>query len=90
MKKQKPGPRKKAARRKSTRNMTVVHPHAAGVDIGSESHFVAVPDDVDDRPVREFRALTADLHRLADWLGECGVTHVAMESTGIYWPPLAV
>ena len=86
--KQQRSPRKKSARRKSTRNMTVVYPNAAGVDIGSESHFVAVPGDADDRPVREFRAFTADLHKLADWLGECGVTHVAMESTGIYWIPL--
>jgi len=87
MKKQRAS-RKKSAKRTSTRNMRVVYANAAGIDIGSESHFVAVPSDTDERPVREFRAFTADLHKLADWLDECGITHVAMESTGIYWIPL--
>jgi transposase len=63
----------------------VVYPNAAGIDIGSESHFVAVPGDGGELSVREFRAFTADLIKLADWLEECGITHVAMESTGIYW-----
>ena len=46
---------------------------------------MAVPPDRDDEPVREFASFTADLHRLADWLAECGVDTVAMESTGVYW-----
>jgi len=49
---------------------------------------VAVPEDRDDQPVREFEAYTADLYRLADWLTACGVKSVAMESTGVYWIPL--
>lgn len=65
-----------------------VNPHAAGVDCGAEMHYVAVPADRDATPVRSFRTFTADLHRLADWLQACGVTTVAMESTGVYWIPL--
>ena len=65
--------------------LTLTHPNAAGIDIGSASHYVAVPPDRDDEPVREFASFTADLHRLADWLTVCGVDTVAMESTGVYW-----
>jgi transposase len=61
---------------------------AAGIDIGATSHFVAVPPDRDEQPVREFPAFTADLERLADWLEQCGIRTVAMESTGVYWIPL--
>ncbi len=63
---------------------TLTHPNAAGIDIGSATHFVAVPPDRDDQPVREFASFTADLERLADWLSVCGVDTVAMESTGVY------
>lgn len=62
--------------------------NAAGVDIGSERHMVAVPEGRDEVSVREFGAFTADLNALADWLQQCGVTTVAMESTGVYWIPL--
>ena len=68
--------------------ITLTHPNAAGIDIGSAAHFVAVPPDRDDEPVREFASFTADLHRLADWLDSCCVDTVAMESTGVYWIPL--
>jgi len=61
---------------------------AAGIDIGSKSHFVAVPEGSDEQPVREFHCFTADLHRLVDWLISCLVTTVVMESTGAYWIPL--
>ena len=70
------------------KGLELTHPNAAGIDIGSASHFVAVPADRDDEPVREFASFTADLHRLADWLRDCGVDTVAMESTGVYWIPL--
>ena len=73
---------------KSRTALTITHPNAAGIDIGSASHFVAVPPDRDDDPVREFPSFTVDLHALADWLGACGVDTVAMESTGVYWIPL--
>jgi transposase len=68
--------------------LTLTHPNAAGIDIGSASHYVAVPPDRDDEPVRQFASFTADLQRLADWLQACGVDTVAMESTGVYWIPL--
>jgi transposase len=68
--------------------ISLTHPNAAGIDIGSAAHFVAVPPDRDDQPVREFASFTADLHRLADWLDACNVDTVAMESTGVYWIPL--
>lgn len=62
--------------------------NAAGVDIGSERHLVAVPAGRDEISVREFGTFTADLEALADWLKKCGVTTVAMESTSVYWIPL--
>ena len=62
--------------------------NAAGIDVGATSHFVAVPADRAEQPVREFEAFTADLYRLADWLTECRVETVVMESTGVYWIPL--
>lgn len=76
------------AARKRPEPLGIAHPNAAGIDIGSDSHFVAVPPDRDDEPVREFRSFTVNLMRLADWLAECGIDTVAMESTGVYWIPL--
>lgn len=70
------------------RPLLVTHPDAAGIDIGSAAHFVAVPADRDEASVREFSSLTCDLQATADWLKRCGVTTVAMESTGVYWIPL--
>lgn len=68
--------------------LEVTNPNAAGIDIGSASHYVAVPADRDDEPVREFKSFTVDVHKLADWLEACGVDTVAMESTGVYWIPV--
>lgn len=65
-----------------------IQPDAAGVDCGEQSHFVAVPVERDPEPVREFRTFTAELIRLADWLAQCSIKTVAMESTGVYWIPL--
>ena len=62
--------------------------NAAGIDVGATSHYVAVPADRTEQPVQEFEAFTAGLYRLADWLAECGVETVVMESTGVYWIPL--
>ncbi|MBL0124126.1 MAG: IS110 family transposase [Betaproteobacteria bacterium] len=73
---------------KSRVALTITHPNTAGIDIGSASHFVAVPPDRDDEPVREFPSFTVDLNALADWLDACRVDTVAMESTGVYWIPL--
>jgi len=65
--------------------LTIVHPDAAGIDVGNESHFVAVPAGRDAQPVREFGSWTADLQRMAAWLKACGIRTVAMQSTGVYW-----
>lgn len=66
----------------------VLDPHAAGIDVGAAEHWVAVPPDADPDPVRSFATCTADLEALAAWLLACGVTSVALESTGVYWVPL--
>ena len=58
---------------------------AAGIDIGATSHFVAVPEGCAKTTVREFKSFTADLHEMADWLKQCGIQTIAMESTGVYW-----
>ena len=71
--------------RKTRPALTLTHPNAAGIDIGSAAHYVAVPPERDAEPVREFKSFTADLQALADWLQACGVDTVAMESTGVYW-----
>src|SRR6266568_5318086 len=68
--------------------LQVCHPHAAGIDIGEAEHWVAVPSGCDPQPVRRFGTFTVDLDALADWLIDCGITSVAMASTGIYWIPL--
>ena len=83
-------PAVKAANRRESlpAELSRVNFGAAGVDVGASSHFVAVPENSCEQPVREFAAFTADLYRLADWLAECGVETVAMESTGVYWIPL--
>lgn len=65
-----------------------INVNAAGIDIGAEQHLVAVPEGRDEVSVRQFGTFTADLQAIADWLGQCGVTTVAMESTGVYWIPL--
>ena len=72
----------------ATRTRTTLEiacPNAAGIDIGSASHYVAVPPDRDDEPVREFKSFTCELEKLATWLTACGIDTVAMESTGVYW-----
>jgi transposase len=65
--------------------LEVVHPDAAGIDIGNESHYVAVPPTRDNESVRRFGCITAELKEMADWLKQCGIRTVAMQSTGVYW-----
>lgn len=69
-------------------SLEVVHPDAAGIDIGNEFHYVAVPPSRDSQPVRRFGCTTAELRRLADWLKQCGIRTIAMQSTGVYWIPV--
>src|SRR5437667_2977384 len=68
-------------------DMPLVHPHAAGIDVGAEEHWVCVPADRDVQPIQKFSAFTCDLYRLADWLTTCRITTVVMASTGVYWIP---
>ena len=57
--------------------MEMMNPDAAGIDIGSEEHYVCVPADRDEQNVQKFSCFTSDLHRLADWLQKCHIKAVA-------------
>ena len=59
--------------------------NAAGIDVGATEHWVVVPPDRDAQPVQRFGAFTADLYVLAEWLRQCQIDTVVMESTGVYW-----
>ncbi len=63
----------------------IVNLNAAGIDIASKEHYVAVPADRAEQHVRAFKSFTKDLHDLANWLKACKIDTVAMESTGVYW-----
>src|SRR5882672_2527427 len=65
--------------------LEVIHPDAAGIDIGNESHYVAVPPGRDSQSVRRFGCTTAELKAMAAWLKQCRIQTVAMQSTGVYW-----
>lgn len=71
----------------SSSSLPVLFPDTAGIDIGSKSHFVAVPSERDSNSVREFSTFTADLHKMVKWLKECKIKTIIMESTGVYWIP---
>src|SRR5262245_66078991 len=62
--------------------LPLVHPHAAGIDVGAEEHWVCVPADRDVEAIQKVSAFTCDLYRLADWLTTCRITTVGMDSTG--------
>ena len=81
-------PRSTKTHGRSAGQFSTINPDAAGLDVGSTSHVVAVPRDRDPKPVRTFRTFSGDLHQLADWLRAVGITTVAMESTGVYWIPV--
>src|SRR5712691_5686033 len=82
--------RREIARRIQSEDLRleVVHPDAAGVDIGNESHYVAVPATRDRQPVRRFGCTTAELKDMATWLKQCGILTVALQSTGVFWIPV--
>jgi transposase len=73
---------------KSLAGLQRINLNAAGIDISSGEHYAAVPPDRDPQPVQRFGGHTSELHRLARWLKDCGITTVAMESTSNYWVPL--
>jgi transposase len=84
------GPGKRGRKRKGMclEDRPILEGNAAGIDIGAREIFVAVPPDRDEHPVQVFSTFTEDLERMAQWLVSCGVSTVAMESTGVYWIPL--
>jgi transposase len=73
---------------KTVRRSALLEPNAAGIDIGAQEIYVAVPPDRDEHATRRFTSFTCDLQALADWLQGCRIRTVAMESTGVYWIPL--
>ena len=79
-------PKGKDHRRRS--KLTMTNPDAAGIDVGAQVHYVAVPEGRAEVSVRSFGAYTAQLHELVQWLKDCGIKTVAMESTGVYFDPL--
>jgi transposase len=70
------------------KEISLIYSDAAGIDIGSEIHYVCVPRDRDSQSVRKFGCFTSDLNELANWLSRCKIKTVAMESTGVYWIPV--
>jgi transposase len=72
----------------SINGLPVIYERAAGIDIGSRFHVVAVPPHLSDAPIQTFDAFTADIKRMADWLLSLGIETVVMESTGVYWVPV--
>ena len=82
--------KKELARRLKSNDpgLEVMHPNAAGIDVGNGAQHVAVRPDRDPERVQRFECFTADLHRMADWLQSGGVRSVVMQSTGVYWIPL--
>lgn len=69
-------------------SLPILFPNTAGIDIGSKSHYVAVPSDRDPCPVKEFSSFTSSLHEMVKWLKECKIKTVVMESTGVFWIPV--
>ena len=76
---------KAKAKSQATKAIREHEPNAAGIDLGAEEIWVAVPAERDQNPVRRFEAFTRDLVAIVQWLISCGVRSVAMEATGVYW-----
>jgi transposase len=77
-----------AQKRVDWKALEIVHPDAAGIDVGGSEHWVAIGPDRDPEPVRRFGCFTADVRDMGRWLVEKGVRSVAMQSTGVYWMPV--
>src|SRR5438132_2050124 len=82
-----PGGSKKRRRAKSPKDWELIHPKAAGIDIGSREHWVAVPESCAQEHLRRFGTMTPQLEQMVEWLLEIGIEDVAMESTGMFWLP---
>ena len=63
--------KKKTTNQSKRKSFKIINPNAAGIDVGSEDHWIAVPEDSDEQPVRSFKCFTADLNAMSDWLKEC-------------------
>lgn len=79
---------KNQSKKKPVVTMPVVNADAAGIDVSASMHAVAVPIGRDAENVKQFGAFTEDLLAIADWLKQCKISTVAMESTGVYWKQL--
>src|SRR5438445_11132424 len=77
-------PHKRHSSRARSAPLEQMHLNAAGIDVGATEHWVAVPEDRDEEPVRRVGAFTADLYALAAWLQQCPIETVVLESTGVY------
>src|SRR5215467_2731377 len=81
-------PKRSVERKVDWKALAIVHPDAAGIDVGSSEHWVAISPDRDAEPVRDFPCFTADLREMGRWLLENGVHSGDMQSTGVYWMPV--
>jgi transposase len=81
-------PKRSVEKKVDWKALEIVHPDAAGIDVGSSEHWVAISPDRDPEPVRRFGCFTAELREMGRWLVEKGVRSVAMQSTGVYWMPV--
>jgi len=88
MRKQESKTRTRRKSKKDWENLPPLNRNAAGIDVGSAEHHVAVPAGRDAEPVQRFGSFTADLHRMAAWLRSCGIDTVVMQATGVYWVAL--
>ena len=78
---------KKQPEKRTILSLQCIEPNAAGIDVGATEIYVAVAAERDPQPVRRFASFTEDLRQMVAWLKQCGITTVAMESTGVYWIP---
>lgn len=70
------------------KQLDIMNPDAAGIDIGARHHYVSVPEGRDKETIRHFGCYTPDLEEMAQWLRKCHVKTAVMESTGVYWIPV--
>jgi transposase len=80
--------KQKKLKTKSIVAMPVVNPYSAGIDVSDKEHVIAVAEGLCAKRVQAFGTMTCDLETISNWLTECEVDSVAMESTGVYWKPI--
>lgn len=72
----------------NTRKLEIINLDAAGIDIGSKTHYVCVPENRDSERIKSFGCFTKDINMMGTWLKKCGIKTIAMESTSVYWIPV--